>query len=108
MLGETQVLEIIPVEPHHALSYGRRQVGFRSTLYQPEPARAGTKIEIVAWQNAVNEFDPRRGARSGRRRPSCLVLRAARTSENTMPGHIDSYSALMIIIDVAPHVFAAN
>jgi prophage regulatory protein len=64
MLSEKQVLEIVPVG--------------RTTLYRMEKAgrfprstspnrRVWFEDEIIAWQNAVNEFDPRRGRGKGRR-----------------------------------------
>jgi len=66
MLNEKQVLEIIPIS--------------RTTLYRMEKAdrfpkctyispnrRVWYEDEIVAWQNAVDEFDPRRARGKGRR-----------------------------------------
>jgi predicted DNA-binding transcriptional regulator AlpA len=66
MLSEAQVLEIVPIG--------------RTTLYRMEKAGRfprGTYIspnrrvwfadEIIAWQNAVNEFNPNRGRGRGRR-----------------------------------------
>jgi prophage regulatory protein len=66
MLSEDQVLEIVPVG--------------RTTLYRmikagrfPKPTfispnrRVWFEDEVIAWQNAVDEFNPNRGRGKGRR-----------------------------------------
>lgn len=60
MLSEKQVLEIIPVG--RTTLYRMEKTGRfpRSTYISPN-RRVWFEDEIVAWQNVVDEFDPRRG-----------------------------------------------
>jgi prophage regulatory protein len=66
MLNEKQVLEIIPVG--RTTLYRMEKSGRfpRSTYISPN-RRVWFEDEIIAWQNAVDEFDPRRGRGKGRR-----------------------------------------
>lgn len=66
MLDEKQVLEFIPVS--RTTLYRMEKAGRfpRSTYISPN-RRVWFEDEIIAWQNAVNEFDPRRGRGKGRR-----------------------------------------
>jgi predicted DNA-binding transcriptional regulator AlpA len=66
MLTETQVLEIIPVS--RTTLYRMEKAGrFPKCTYISPNRRVWYEDEIVAWQNAVNEFDPRRARGKGRR-----------------------------------------
>ena len=67
MLSEKQVLEKIPVG--RTTLYRMEKAGRfpRSTYISPN-RRVWFEDEIVAWQSAVDEFDPRRGRGKGRRR----------------------------------------
>ena len=67
MLSEKQVLEIVPVG--RTTLYRMEKAGKfpRSTYISPN-RRVWFEDEIVAWQNAVDEYDPRRGRGQGRRR----------------------------------------
>jgi prophage regulatory protein len=60
MLSEKQVLEIVPVG--RTTLYRMEKTGRfpRSTYISPN-RRVWFEDEIVAWQNVVDEFDPRRG-----------------------------------------------
>jgi prophage regulatory protein len=60
MLSEKQVLEIVPVG--RTTLYRMEKAGRfpRSTYISPN-RRVWFEDEIVAWQNVVDEFDPRRG-----------------------------------------------
>ncbi len=66
MLSEKQVLEIVPVG--RTTLYRMEKAGKfpRSTYISPN-RRVWFEDEIVSWQNAVDEFDPRRGRGKGRR-----------------------------------------
>ncbi|SRR6266702_6212912 len=66
MLSEKQVLEIVPVG--RTTLYRMEKAGRfpRSTYISPN-RRVWFEDEIIAWQNAVDEFDPRRGRGKGRR-----------------------------------------
>ena len=66
MLNEKQVLEIVPVG--RTTLYRMEKAGRfpRSTYISPN-RRVWYEDEIVAWQNAVDEFDPNRGRGKGRR-----------------------------------------
>ena len=66
MLNEKQVLQIIPVG--RTTLYRMEKAGRfpRSTYISPN-RRVWFEDEIIAWQNAVDEFDPRRGRGKGRR-----------------------------------------
>jgi prophage regulatory protein len=67
MLSEKQVLEIVPVG--RTTLYRMEKSGRfpRSTYISPN-RRVWFEDEIVAWQGAVDEFNPRRGRGKGRRR----------------------------------------
>ena len=67
MLNEKQVLQIIPVA--RTTLYRLEKAGRfpRSTYISPN-RRVWFEDEIVAWQNAVDEFNPNRGRGKGRRR----------------------------------------
>jgi predicted DNA-binding transcriptional regulator AlpA len=66
MLTETQVLEIIPVS--RTTLYRMEKAGrFPRCTYISPNRRIWYEDEIVAWQNAVDEFDPRRARGNGRR-----------------------------------------
>jgi prophage regulatory protein len=66
MLNEKQVLEIIPVG--RTTLYRMEKAGRfpRSTYISPN-RRVWFEDEIIAWQNAVDEFDPKRRRGKGRR-----------------------------------------
>jgi prophage regulatory protein len=66
MLNEKQVLEIVPVG--RTTLYRMEKAGRfpRSTYISPH-RRVWFEDEIIAWQNAVDEFDPHRGRGKGRR-----------------------------------------
>src|SRR6266550_3874741 len=66
MLNEKQVLEIVPVG--RTTLYRMEKAGRfpRSTYISPN-RRVWFADEIIAWQNAVDEFDPNRGRGKGRR-----------------------------------------
>ena len=67
MLNEKQVLEIVPVG--RTTLYRMEKTGRfpRSTYISPN-RRVWFADEIIAWQNAVDEFNPNRGRGKGRRR----------------------------------------
>jgi prophage regulatory protein len=69
MLSEKQVLEIVPVG--RTTLYRMEKAGRfpRSTYISPN-RRVWFEDEIVAWQNAVDEFNPNRRRGKGRRRVS--------------------------------------
>lgn len=69
MLGEKQVLEIIPVARSTLLRMEKAGTFPKSTYISPN-RRVWFEDEIVAWQNAVDEFNPNRGRGKGRRRGS--------------------------------------
>jgi prophage regulatory protein len=66
MLSEKQVLEIVPVG--RTTLYRMEKAGRfpRSTYISPN-RRVWFEDEIVAWQNAVDQFNPNRGRGKGRR-----------------------------------------
>jgi predicted DNA-binding transcriptional regulator AlpA len=66
VLNEAQVLAIIPVG--RTTLYRMEKTGRfpRSTYISPN-RRVWFEDEIVAWQNAVDEFNPNRGRGKGRR-----------------------------------------
>src|SRR5436190_664479 len=69
MLSEKQVLEIIPVG--RTTIYRMEKAGrFPKSTYISPNRRVWFEDEIVAWQNAVDAFDPKRGRGKGRRRVS--------------------------------------
>jgi prophage regulatory protein len=67
MLSEKQVLEIVPVG--RTTLYRMEKAGRfpRSTYISPN-RRVWFEDEIIAWQNAVDEFNPNRGRGKGRAR----------------------------------------
>ena len=66
MLNEKQVLEIVPVG--RTTLYRMQRVGrFPKSTYISPNRRVWFEDEIIAWQNAVNEFDPNRRRGKGRR-----------------------------------------
>jgi predicted DNA-binding transcriptional regulator AlpA len=67
MLSEAQVLAIVPVS--RTTLYRMEKAGrFPKSTYISPNRRVWYENEIVAWQNAVDEFDPNRGRGKGRRR----------------------------------------
>ena len=69
MLSEQQVLAIIPVS--RTTLYRMEKTGrFPKSTYISPNRRVWYEDEIVAWQSAVDEFDPRRRRGKGRRRAS--------------------------------------
>jgi prophage regulatory protein len=67
MLNEAQVLQIIPVSRttlHRMQKAGR----FPKSTYISPNRRVWFADQIIAWQNAVDEFNPNRGRGKGRRR----------------------------------------
>ncbi|SDJ58453.1 transcriptional regulator, AlpA family [Bradyrhizobium sp. Rc2d] len=66
MLNERQVLEIIPVG--RTTLYRMEKSGrFPKSTYISPNRRVWFEDEIIAWQNAVDEFNPRRARGKGRR-----------------------------------------
>jgi prophage regulatory protein len=69
MLSEKQVLEIIPVG--RTTLYRMEKAGrFPKSTYISPNRRAWFEDEIIAWQNAVDEFNPNRGRGKRRQRSS--------------------------------------
>jgi predicted DNA-binding transcriptional regulator AlpA len=66
MLSEKQVLEIVPVGRTTLYRMERSGRFPRSTYISPN-RRVWFEDEIIAWQKAVDEFDPCRGRGKGRR-----------------------------------------
>ncbi len=63
MLNERQVLEIVPIG--RTTLYRLEKAGrFPRSIYISPNRRVWFEDEIVAWQNAVDEFDPRREHRA--------------------------------------------
>jgi predicted DNA-binding transcriptional regulator AlpA len=67
MLSEKQVLEIVPVGRSTLWRMEKANRFPRSTYISPN-RRIWFEDEIVAWQIAVDEFNPSRGRGKGRRR----------------------------------------
>jgi prophage regulatory protein len=66
MLNETQVLEIIPVS--RTTLYRMEKAGrFPKSTYISPNRRVWFEDQIIAWQAAVDEFNPSRGRGKGRR-----------------------------------------
>jgi prophage regulatory protein len=66
MLSENQVLVIIPVS--RTTLYRMEKAGqFPKSTYISPNRRVWFEDEIIAWQNAVDEFNPNRGRGKGRR-----------------------------------------
>lgn len=71
MLNEKQVLQIIPVG--RTTLYRMEKSGrFPKSTYISPNRRVWFEDEIIAWQNAVDEFDPRRGRGKGRRATAAM------------------------------------
>ena len=67
MLNEKQVLEIVPVG--RTTLYRMEKAGrFPKSTYISPNRRVWFEDEIIAWQHAVDEFNPNRGRGKGRRR----------------------------------------
>jgi prophage regulatory protein len=66
MLNEAQVLAIVPVGRTTLFRMAKTGRFPRSTYISPN-RRVWFEDEIVAWQNAVDEFNPNRGRGKGRR-----------------------------------------
>jgi prophage regulatory protein len=66
MLNEKQVLAIVPVGRTTLYRMEKARRFPRSTYISPN-RRVWFEDEIVAWQKAVDEFDPARGRGKGRR-----------------------------------------
>jgi predicted DNA-binding transcriptional regulator AlpA len=65
MLNEKQVLEIVPVG--RTTLYRMEKAGrFPKSTYISPNRRVWFEDEIIAWQNAVDEFDPHRRRGRGR------------------------------------------
>jgi predicted DNA-binding transcriptional regulator AlpA len=65
MLSEKQVLEIVPIG--RTTLYRMEKAGrFPKSTYISPNRRIWFEDEIIAWQNAVDEFDPNRGRGKGR------------------------------------------
>jgi prophage regulatory protein len=66
MLNEKQVLQIVPVG--RTTLYRMEKTGrFPKSICISPNRRVWFEDEIVAWQNAVDEFNPNRGRGKGRR-----------------------------------------
>ena len=66
MLNEKQVLDIVPLS--RTSIYRLERAGkFPRSTYISANRRIWYEDEIVAWQNAVDEFNPTRGRGKGRR-----------------------------------------
>ena len=67
MLNEKQVLEIVPIS--RTTLFRMEKAGrFPKSTYISPNRRIWYADEIIAWQNAVDEFNPNRGRGKGRRR----------------------------------------
>ena len=67
MLSEKQVLEIVPVG--RTTLYRMEKAGrFPKSTYISPNRRVWFEDEIIAWQHAVDEFNPNRGRGKGRAR----------------------------------------
>jgi predicted DNA-binding transcriptional regulator AlpA len=67
MLNEKQVLDIVPLS--RTSIYRLEKAGkFPKSTYISPNRRVWFEDEIVAWQNTVDELNPRRGRGKGRRR----------------------------------------
>lgn len=69
MLSEKQVLTIVPVGRTTLFRMEKAGRFPRSTYISPN-RRVWFEDEIIAWQRAVDEFNPNRGRGKGRRRPA--------------------------------------
>jgi predicted DNA-binding transcriptional regulator AlpA len=66
MLNEEQVLQIVPVSRTTLFRMEKAGRFPRSTYISPN-RRVWFADEVVAWQSAVDEFNPNRGRGKGRR-----------------------------------------
>ncbi len=67
MLNEKQVLEIVPVS--RTTLFRLEKAGkFPRSTYVSANRRVWYEDQIIAWQNAVDEYNPTRGRGKGRRR----------------------------------------
>ena len=67
MLNEKKVLEIVPVA--RTTLYRMEKAGrFPKSTYISPNRRVWFEDEIIAWQHAVDEFNPNRGRGKGRAR----------------------------------------
>ena len=72
MLNEKQVLDIVPLS--RTSIYRLERAGkFPRSTYISANRRVWFADEIIAWQNAVDEFDPNRGRGKGRRRARAVT-----------------------------------
>ena len=67
MLNEEQVLAIIPVSRTTLFRMGKAGSFPQGTYISPN-RKVWYEDEIIAWQNAVDEFNPNRGRGKGRTR----------------------------------------
>ena len=67
MLNEKQVLDVVPLSRTSIYRLEKAGKFPRSTYISPN-RRVWFEDEIIAWQNAVDEFNPSRGRGKGRRR----------------------------------------
>jgi prophage regulatory protein len=67
MLSEKQVLEIVPIS-RTTLFRMEKASRFPKSTYITPNRRVWFEDEIIAWQNAVDEFNPNRGRGKGRAR----------------------------------------
>jgi prophage regulatory protein len=66
MLSERQVLDVVPLS--RTSIYRLEKAGkFPRSTYISANRRVWFEDEIIAWQNAVDEFNPNRGRGKGRR-----------------------------------------
>ena len=66
MLNEAQVLALIPISRTTLFRLGKSGRFPQGTYISPN-RRVWFEDEIIAWQNAVDEFNPNRGRGKGRR-----------------------------------------
>jgi len=67
MLNEKQVLDIVPLS--RTTLYRMEKAGrFPKSTYISPNRRVWYEDEVIAWQRAVDEFNPNRGRGKGRRR----------------------------------------
>ena len=67
MLNEKQVLDVVPLS--RTSIYRLEKAGkFPKSTYISANRRIWYEDEIIAWQRAVDEFNPNRGRGKGRRR----------------------------------------
>ena len=67
MLNEKQVLQIIPLS--RTTLYRMEKAGrFPKSTYISPNRRVWYEDQVIAWQRAVDEFNPNRGRGKGRRR----------------------------------------